>query len=241
MIRIKTKNKNEENSFGFEYYYNKEIIDFYYKKYSDENSNNNENNNNDNDLKPYEYCFCEYENDYQKYDKEVVKSIKEEFKIYIMKIIFRQVCDAINHLHKLKIAHRDIKVENVLFTSEDGGLIKLIDFSISTIIINRTKIGEPSGGSLYSSPDCIDSGSNYNPFKLDVWSFGVLMYLFYTRLFPFDGESDLDREIKITQGEPIFSETFNPELKDLLCKIFEKKDENRSNILNVRSHKFFSI
>jgi mitogen-activated protein kinase-activated protein kinase 2 len=44
-----------------------------------------------------------------------------------------QICSAVKHLHSLDIAHRDIKLENLLLSSNDENnyLIKLGDFGFA--------------------------------------------------------------------------------------------------------------
>ena len=47
------------------------------------------------------------------------------------RIIFKQMVEAINYLHKNKIAHRDLKPENFLFLRKDSTNLKLIDFGLA--------------------------------------------------------------------------------------------------------------
>jgi tRNA A-37 threonylcarbamoyl transferase component Bud32 len=66
--------------------------------------------------------------------------------------IFFQVLQAIEHLHMLGVAHRDVKLENVLFV--DGKDVKLIDFGFSTVCQADKKLkvfcGTPSCKSMRS-------------------------------------------------------------------------------------------
>lgn len=43
----------------------------------------------------------------------------------------KQICEAIEYLHSLKIVHLDMKPENVLCISKSGNRIKLIDFGFA--------------------------------------------------------------------------------------------------------------
>lgn len=103
--------------------------------------------------------------------------------------IFRQVVDAIHHLHtKALVVHRDIKDENVVLDGE--GRIKLIDFGSAAYIKNGPfdvfvgTIGEfriPHHACLlltrtdYAAPEVLQ-GKPYDGKAQDVWALGILLY-----------------------------------------------------------------
>ena len=47
-----------------------------------------------------------------------------------VKVVMKQLLEAINHLHQNKVCHKDIKPENVMIDPETLK-IKLIDFNVS--------------------------------------------------------------------------------------------------------------
>lgn len=105
--------------------------------------------------------------------------------------IFKQVLRGMGYLHENGIAHRDIKLENLLMT--DDGYIKITDFGVSEVfdgdhpgvLSSRSRCGQNMGkprlsspgicGSKpYISPEVLAKDCKYDPTKLDVWSCGIL-------------------------------------------------------------------
>ena len=89
--------------------------------------------------------------------------------------ILKQIFLALIYLHeKLKIVHRDIKLENIMIKKEknEGIIVKLKNFSTSDFIekegFNFLDIGTP----LYMSPE-IYLKQEYD-FKIDIWAVGVV-------------------------------------------------------------------
>ena len=130
------------------------------------------------------------------YNKEIrhQKGISEH-KSKIFKKLFRQIFDAMNYLHCNYIAHRDIKLENILMTKEYE--IKIIDFGFGMFNPeNRTQYffcGTPN----YMPPEIVEK-KGYIGQRADLWSLGVLIYKIYCADFPFKGrnEKDLYKSIK---------------------------------------------
>lgn len=93
----------------------------------------------------------------------------------------RMIIHAVGHMHSLRIAHRDLKLENcILF---EGGVVKVADFGFA-----RKVASNPSqtycGSKSYSPPEIL-MGHPYNPFKADVWSIGVIGFIIVTDTMPF--------------------------------------------------------
>lgn len=170
-------------------------------------------------------------------------SLPLDIKHSIAKIIFKQILLGIKYIHSFNIVNRDIKIENILFDSNDKK-IKLIDFSIGTIVKSENKlINEPGGSMHYQSPEFFDTDNNgyYNPFISDIWAFGICLYIFIFEEFPFDSESELELGIKISKKNHIFP--FDPKNKDfeeLINSLLEKDLKKRKiDIDEILKSKYF--
>ena len=62
---------------------------------------------------------------------------KKYFSEFEVLEIFSQLVSTLDYLHKFNIAHRDIKLENILITKE--GVLKIIDFGLSNIYSYENK------------------------------------------------------------------------------------------------------
>ena len=108
---------------------------------------------------------------------------------------FKQISRGVRYMHSLGIAHRDIKLENVLVT--EYGALKLTDFGISAYGIKdpddpsseRIKIRGYCGSPPHVPPEVMilsekkrkvipvpKEKEEYDPFKMDTWALGILMF-----------------------------------------------------------------
>ena len=162
--------------------------------------------------------------------------------------IFKQIMSAIYYCHKQGIAHRDLKMENVLFLYKTkDSPIKVIDFGLSEFqslpenlleIISGEKnmmmtgsVGTPH----YISPEVIKG--KYNQ-KCDIWSAGVILYAMLSGSFPFNGKSDKDIYKAIIKRKYDFKKdvwkNISNEAKDLINHLLcdEDKRYNAEMALN---------
>ncbi|MBN3280662.1 HUNK kinase, partial [Polyodon spathula] len=112
---------------------------------------------------------------------------KKRLEEYEAQKYIRQLVMAVEHLHRVGVVHRDLKIENLLLDEENN--IKLIDFGLSNcagILGYSDPFSTQCGSPAYAAPELL-SRKKYGP-KVDVWSIGVNMYAMLTGTLPFTVE-----------------------------------------------------
>lgn len=92
--------------------------------------------------------------------------------------IYKQLINSLNYLHNKCIAHRDIKLENVMLDDTQGNQVKLIDFGFSTCIPNEQKIKIFCGTPSYMAPEIVRKIEFCGP-PTDIYASGVLLFAFF--------------------------------------------------------------
>lgn len=142
--------------------------------------------------------------------------------------------DALTRTHRLKIIHRDVKPENVLFTAYD--IPKLTDFGqahISTME-TLTQVGQVMGTLNYLAPEMFHR-EPADP-RTDIWCFGMMLYEMLTGFRPFMGQNSAEvMKAILTQPVPDLLKLrpeCPPRLVKLVNAMLAKKREER--IFSVR-------
>lgn len=96
-----------------------------------------------------------------------------------------KVCEVfwliLQYLHDNGITHRDLKPENILLSGPSNRcLIKITDFGLSKIVKDNTMLRTFCGTPTYLAPEVLLTAGNgtYTPL-IDVWSLGVILYVWW--------------------------------------------------------------
>jgi len=155
--------------------------------------------------------------------------------------MFLQVMSSIEYCHNHGICHRDLKPENLLYLNkgdEKNNPIKVIDFGLSQIFINR-KLKTKVGTAYYVAPEILKG--DYTQL-CDIWSAGVILYIFLSGDPPFNGPNDNAIYNKIAQMKFSFPEkkwkNISDEAKDLITHMLAPEKE-RYTAEQVIAHPWF--
>lgn len=88
--------------------------------------------------------------------------------------IAQGLVDALSYLHSKKLAHRDLKPDNILLNSE--GVCKISDFGFAKECVSV--LSSIKGTPVYMAPEVVMEQS-YNH-SVDLWSLGVILFELYT-------------------------------------------------------------
>ena len=151
---------------------------------------------------------------------------------------FCQIISALDYLHtELQIAHRDLKVENVMIDSNDN--IRLIDFGLSNLFRGEHQLLQTACGSPAYAPPEMLQGKFYTK-SADVWSAGIVLYAMAAGKLPFEDPNVQYLVKKIVLEEPEYPKTFSPLLTDLISKMLVKDPNMRITIPKIMEHPWFT-
>jgi serine/threonine protein kinase len=151
---------------------------------------------------------------------------------------FAQVVTTLEYLHvERRIAHRDLKLENVLLDRYNN--IRLADFGLSKEFSpDCPQLKSACGSPPYAPPEVV-KGQPYSH-EADIWSSGVLLFGIVVGRLPF-WDDNIRRLFDAILNEPVRYPSFlSPTLVDLLDKLLCKDPRQRITLQAIKSHAWFS-
>ena len=151
---------------------------------------------------------------------------------------FQQIISGIEYLEKLKIVHRDIKLENIII--EDNKNIKILDFGLSNFYQKNNILYSSCGSLCYASPEMVE-GKKYSGSCVDIWSSGIVLFAMLCGYLPFTDSNEQKLFKKIVEGKLYFPHYLSEQAKDLLNKVLTKDPLKRITINKIKKHPWFNL
>jgi len=149
--------------------------------------------------------------------------------------IFDQLVDAVSYLHENGVAHRDIKLENILL-DEETLEVALADFGFATRYVAAERLNKWCGSPYTVSPEII-AHIPYDPEKVDVWALGSVLYTMLCGQFPFQAETinDVLRKTKAFRMNKFHTDV-GYSSRDLIKSMMNFSTDKRMSISRCRQH-----
>jgi serine/threonine protein kinase len=176
-----------------------------------------------------------------------------------------QIIHAVLHCHINCVVHRDIKPENLLVNN--SGEIKLTDFGLAKLArvkeetptdavaaavasypgahrlkARRCVCSDVIGTPRYGAPEMFyakATQTQYDGFRADTWSVGVVAYIILTGSFPFSASataSEKDTYQSILRTQLSIPSHLSPSGADFLQRILQKDPEKRMPLWDALDH-----
>ena len=161
-----------------------------------------------------------------------------------------QIVLALEHIHHLGFAYRDLKSENMLFDSK--GYIKVVDFGFAKSVPFFNKTGEVQyrtftlcGTPDYMAPEVVLTQGHDK--SADYWALGCLCYEMLKASTPFESMSQKRTFEKIVRSQKFlaFPTTFDPHMKSFIRRLMHPKAALRIGALqngfgDIKEHAIFN-
>lgn len=202
----------------------------------------------------YFYVVMEYLDGGELFDRIVKKTCYNEKEA---RDLVRILLNSIKYLHDKNIVHRDLKPENLLMTSkEDDASVKLADFGFA-VIADGFSITNQCGTPGYIAPEILENKaygkSNISSSisftsliiytigkPVDMWSFGVILYILLGGYPPFHDDNQRALFRKIIKGEyqfhPDYWNTVSEDAKDLIRGLLTVDMKKRLTVDQALAH-----
>ncbi|XP_012719293.1 MAP kinase-activated protein kinase 2 isoform X1 [Fundulus heteroclitus] len=161
--------------------------------------------------------------------------------------IMHDIGTAIKYLHHVDIAHRDVKPENLLYTTKDSNAtLKLTDFGFAKETKVHNSLQTPCYTPYYVAPEVL--GPEKYDKSCDMWSLGVIMYILLCGFPPFYSNTGqaispgMKQRIRLGQYKfpnPEWADV-SEEAKQLIVQLLKTDPSERMTISQFMNHPWIS-
>jgi polo-like kinase 1 len=159
--------------------------------------------------------------------------------------ILLQITRALSFMHSRLVMHRDLKLSNIFFSSDNGD-VKVGDFGLACQLVSaherkRHVLGTPN----YIAPDVLTGkqGEGHG-LEADVWALGVIAYVTLVGYAPFQSEDVSTTHERIKRNDWCFPQPPSPDppesAKELILACLQTEPRRRPKASTLLKHAFFA-
>ncbi|THH19018.1 hypothetical protein EW146_g2071 [Bondarzewia mesenterica] len=169
------------------------------------------------------------------FDAVMVRQLYER-NVELVKLAFTRLIDAVEECHNRGVFHRDLKLDNVLVSS-DGAQVWLTDFGLATSDAMSKEFG--CGTSNFMSPECLridPSVQSFSTVRNDIWALGVILFNMVTSRNPWNVARTADPTFSDYLRNPNFFRTrsLSDAATSLFRRIFVMKSSCHISLADLR-------
>ncbi|KAM5507926.1 Serine/threonine-protein kinase [Microsporum canis] len=145
----------------------------------------------------------------------------------------RQIASALDYCHRNNIVHRDLKIENILISKT--GDIKIIDFGLSNLFSPKGQLKTFCGSLYFAAPELLQARQYTGP-EVDVWSFGIVLYVLVCGKVPFDDQSMPQLHAKIKKGVVEYPPGLSSDCRNIISRMLVTDPKQRACLAEIMQH-----
>ncbi|XP_044472044.1 serine/threonine-protein kinase STY13-like [Mangifera indica] len=157
-----------------------------------------------------------------------------------LKLAVKQALDVARgmaYVHELGLIHRDLKSDNLLIFSDKS--IKIADFGVARIEVQTEGMTPETGTYRWMAPEMIQ----HRPYtqKVDVYSFGIVLWELVTGLLPFQNMTAVQAAFAVVNkgARPIIPNDCLPVLGEIMTRCWDANPDVRppfSEVVTMLEH-----
>lgn len=152
---------------------------------------------------------------------------------------FQQLMVGLRHMHRRGVAHRDLKIQNILL--DGAGNVRISDFGLSNVYQDGRLMWSQCGTIVYMAPE-IFMQRGYSGFAADVWSAGCILFYLVSGQKPFSGGSKQRVRDNITANRRAeLDEDVSAPLRELVEGMLTPDPGARMSVEDVIRHRWVTV
>jgi serine kinase len=173
------------------------------------------------------------------YECDLLQYIEQRGRISerVARRLLIELVAGVKYLHDMDIAHRDLKIENLLLSA--NGTLKLGDFGFARFVSPTGLCDTRCGSAGYIAPEVtVEADEGIDAKLADIWSIGVVLYTMITNSFPFDNKDYIwmNKNKSVVIKFPNSRAVVSGRLRSLIEQFLMFEPTKRINLIDAPKH-----